>query len=210
MAAIKTGYACPLCEKSEETNEVIAEGGKLKCSKVPGHIWTDSDSFSELNPKIRFQQAQERPAPQENHTNVNVSISVPLYNDLLAKYGDKLSAALVGALKIIAEGEPMIISKEDLQQIEKVLGEAGFEKPKSARHMAGIIFSMHQQLLEAKEVTRDAVEQAKAYEGMVPGTTVVNLGQYYQHCLSQAKEESMPVKPWLESKLNHAFENNWW
>lgn len=208
MADVRTGYGCPLCEKTTgEISEIIARDGRsFVCSRVAGHSWEDLATLQDLQPKIRFQQEQERPAPQQNQTNVNVSISVPLYNDLLAKYGDKLSVTLAGALKVIAEGEAMMISKEDLEQIERSLP----EKPKNARHLSGIIFAMSQQVTEAKQEVEQAAEQLKAYQGFAPNAVMADLGQYMAFAAGRAKEENMPVKVWLDGKLKHAFENNWW
>lgn len=207
MPIIKTGYSCPLCKRETgDTNEIYAEDRRLVCSKISTHTFNDSEEFMNMRPTIDFRQAPPAAAPQENHTSLTVSISVPLYNDLLAKYGsEKISSALVGALKIIVDGEQMVISASDLEELKRVLP----EKPKNASHLRGMIFALDQQRMEAKNVAEQAAETVKGYEGMAPGKVLVDLGEYFKFALDHAKEENMPVGYWVTKILKNGFENNW-
>lgn len=209
MADLRTGYGCPLCERTTgDTNEIIARDGRsFVCSKVPAHAWADSDELGNMEPKIRFQQQQERPAPQPNHTSVSVSISVPAYNALLARYGDRMGATLSSIAGVMAEGEPMIISEEDVQQIALIPGIA--EKPKNARHLIGLIFAMQEQVREAKQIAETAAGEIKAYENMAPGKVVIDLGEQNTYALDRAKNEGLPLKVWLQTQIQNALASAW-
>jgi hypothetical protein len=161
-----------------------------------------------LNPKLDFKQEQARPQPQQNQTNINVALSVPVYNALLARYGDKLGAAATGVLKILVEGQPMIISEEDVEQIGKIPGIP--EKPKNARHLIGLIFAMGQQMTEAKQATDSMAADLKAYEGMSPGRVIIDLGANFNTAADKAKAEALPTKVFVEQKVAMSLENNWW
>lgn len=208
MPAIRSGYSCPACKSTTgDTNEIIADSGRLVCSKIPSHTWNDSADFMALGPSMDFVQVQEKPKPQENQTSMNVRMSVPVYNALLARYGDKLEAAATGALKILVEGEAMIISESDVEQIGRIPGMP--EKPKNARHLVGLIFAMGQQMTDAKQEADAAAADLKAYEGISPGRVIVDLGANFSAAQDKAKGEGLPTKVWLERQVATALENNW-
>lgn len=207
MADLRTGYGCPTCERTTgDINEIIARDGRgFFCSKVPTHTWADSDELGSLQPKVRFQQQQERAAPQSNHTSVNVTIPVGIYNILLNRFGDKMAATLSGMLNVLAEGEPLIISDTDAQRIGMILP----EKPKSGSHLVGLIYAMHEQVTEAKQIAETAAGEIKAYENMAPGKVVLDLGEQNAYAIDRAKNEGLPLKVWLQTQVQNALANAW-
>lgn len=207
MSTIRTGYSCPSCKRGTgDTNEVLAEGGALVCSKVPAHRWNDMDEFYSLSPTLDFKQVQTRPAPQANHTNLNVSLPVGTLNVLTSRYGEKLNSTIAAILNTLAEGEVMIIGDTDVQR----LGMMFSEKPKNSSHLVGLIFAMQSQIQESKQIAETASKEVKAYEGMSPGTILVNLSDQYNYALDRAKNDSLPLKIWLERQIRNALENAWW
>lgn len=207
MSTIRTGYSCVTCKRiTGDINEILAEGGLLVCSKVPEHRWNDMDEFYNLNPTLDFKQVQSRPAPQLNHTNLNVSIPVGTLNVLQSRYGDKLNSTIAGLLNIMAEGEVMVVSDTDVQRLGTMLN----EKPKNSSHLVGMIFAMQSQIQEAKQIAETASKEVKAYEGMSPSTVLINLGDQYNYALDRAKNDSLPLKLWLEKNARAALENAWW
>jgi hypothetical protein len=202
----RTGYSCPACKRETgDTNEVLAGGGYLACSKIGTHRWNDLEVFMNEGPKIEFKMQKQPAAPQSNHTSLNVSISVPLYNDLLAKYGDKVNAVVAGALKVIVEGEQIIISAEEVEELKRVLP----EKPKNARHLAGLIYAIDQQRIEAKSIADAASESLKGYEGLQPTKVLVDLGANMEYARGRAAEEKQPVSLWLSINLKNALDSQW-
>lgn len=209
MSIVRTGYSCPLCKRETgDTNEILADSNRLRCSKVEAHVFPDLEEFRAMNPTIDFVQVQEKPKPQENQTSINVTLSVPVYNALLARYGDRMGAAATGALKILVEGEAMIISESDVEQMGQIPGMP--ERPKNARHLIGLIFAMGQQMTEAKQATDNMAADLKAYEGMSPGRVIVDLGTHFNTAKEKAAAEGLPTKVFVEQKVAMSLENNWW
>ena len=206
MSQIRTGYSCPACKQATgATNEILADSSRLICSKVPEHVWPDVDDFYSLKPTLDFKQAQERPAPQSGHTNLNVSIPVNTLNALQNRYGEKMMATVAGLLNVLAEGEPMIISDTDVQRMGMTLN----ERPKSSGHLVGMIFALQQQVTEARQEAELATSEVKAYEKMSPGKVVLDLGENFNYAADRAKNENLPVKVWLERNVSTALANTW-
>jgi hypothetical protein len=211
MPTIATGYSCPSCKReSGATNEILADNSRLTCSKVPAHVWNDVDEFMSTGPRIEFRHEMEKPAPQANHTSLNLSIPVSTLNVLQAKYGDKLNSTLAGLCQVLVEGEPMIISDTDVQRLSG--GECLGEKPKNGSHLVGLVFSLRLQVGEAKMAAEAATKDMAAFQGMAPGRVVIDLGDQYAFAQqrAQAEEPPIPVSLWVQRGVRTAVENNWW
>lgn len=206
MPVVRTGYSCPTCKRSSgETNEVVADNAKLKCSKYPEHSWADQTDFLEAGPRIEFQTEQPRPAPQANHTSLNVSVPVHTANALLSKYGEKRDATIAALLNMLAEGEPLILSDTDLQRMSQQLP----ERPRNGSHLIGMIFSLTQQIAEQRQIAEQAAADIQAYRGMAPGRVVVDLGDQFTHASARAKDDGVPTEVWVSRNLKTALENSW-
>jgi len=204
--AIRTGYGCPACrDTSGDVNEILAEDRQLICSKVPAHVFPDMDAFIDMKPVMAFEQAKVRPAPQTNHTSVNVSIAVNTYNALLEKYGDRLNATLAGLLNVIAEGQSLIVTETDLQRLKTVFN----EMPKNSSHLFGLVYAMQLQTQEAKQTAQLATDEVKAYENISPGKVVLDLGEHFNYVVDRAKSEGLPTKMWMEQQVKNALANQW-
>jgi hypothetical protein len=207
MATIRTGYSCPNCKKQTgDLNEVLADNGKLACSKFPEkHSWGDHSDFLDAGPTVDFAQEKQKPAPQRNHTSVNVSVPVPVMNALQNRYGDKMDATLSGQLAVLAEGETMILSDSDVQRMSQHLP----SRPKNGSHLVGMIFSMYSEIAEAKKMAEDATKDLKAFEGISVGKTVVDLADQYPFAVDRARAEGLPLSVWLSRAVKNALENAW-
>lgn len=209
MPIIRSGYSCPTCKrKTGDINEVVADGGKLSCSKHPEHRWDDSSDFLDAQPDIDFKQAQERPKSQSNHTSLSVSIPVNTANRLLEMFGDRMDVTVAGVLNTIAEGEVMMVGETDLKRI----GGALKERPKNAGHLFGLLFALTEQIEELRLIAENAQKEVKAYEGISPGRVVVNLADLLEPARQRAQNEEppLPLGLWLERQIRTAIENNWW
>lgn len=211
MPLIATGYSCPFCKRETgSTNEINADSGKLVCSKVGSHVWNDMEEFMSLGPRIDFRHAAERPAPQQNHTGLNLSLPVNTLNVLQNRYGDKLQSTIAGLCQVLAEGEVLVLSESDVERLGK--GETLGEKPKNGSHLVGLVFALRQQVLEAKQTAEAASKDVQAFQGMAPGRVVVDLGEFYATAQqrAQAEEPPMPVAVFIQRCLKTGLENNWW
>ena len=207
MPAIRTGYACPQCQRQTgDVNEVTADGGRLRCSKVSEHQWNDMLDFIELKPVIAFKQQQAAPQAQPGHIDITVKVPLSVRNAITQKYGDKADGIVAGILLMMAEGECLVVRETDISRIASVLP----EKPKDSSHLFGLIMALKFQLDEAKQSAELAGKEVKAYEGMSPGMVMLNLGDQFGNAKQRAEAENLPIKVFLEKSVRTALENNWW
>lgn len=202
----RSGYSCPACKRETgDTNEILAGGGYLQCSKIQGHRWNDSEKFMSEGPRIEFKQAKQAAAPQSNHTNVNVSIPVGVYNVLLERFGDRLSATLAGQLHVLSEGTGMILSETDMDRLAMTLP----ERPKNGSHLVGLVYALSQQVQDQKNIADSASEALKGYEGLQPTKVLVDLGANMEYAKGRAADDKQPVSLWLAINLKNALESQW-
>ena len=78
---------------------------------------------------------------------------------------------------MMAEGEIMIVGKNDAERIATLFG----EKPKNGSHLFGLIYALQQQVADAKAEADTATKDLKAYEGLAPGRVVIRFGEQWQN-----------------------------
>lgn len=206
MPTIRTGYSCPTCKATTgDVKEIVAEGRMLKCTYVASHTWNDSQDFLDLKPTIDFKSAPQPAAPQANHTNLNVSLPVNILNAVQEKYGEKLQSTIAGLLGMMAEGEIMIVGKNDAERISTLFN----EKPKNGSHLFGLIYALQQSVEDSKAAAEAASKDLQAYQGLAPGRVVVNLEEHYQNARERAESEGMPLAVWASRNFKTAIENSW-
>ena len=206
MPTIRTGYSCPTCKNTTgDVKEIIAEGRRLICSYRAEHTWNDSQDFLDLKPTIDFKMAPQAVAPQAGHTSLNVSLPVNVLNAIQEKYQEKLQSTVAGLLGMMAEGEIMIVGKNDAERIATLFG----EKPKNGSHLFGLIYALQQQVADAKAEADTATKDLKAYEGLAPGRVVISLDEHWQNAKERAESENMPLAVWASRNFKTAIENSW-
>ena len=206
MAVVRSGYSCPLCKRQTgDTNEVVADSGRLRCSKVDAHQFPDMSDFMDMRPTLDFKQEQPRPQAQPGHVPLTVRVPLSVKNAIDSKYGDKADGIVAGILLMMAEGECLVVRDTDLARIATVLP----EKPKDSSHLFGMMMALKFELDEAKQAAELAAKEVKAYEGMSPAMVMVNLGDQYGAARQRAEAENQPVKIFLEKAVRNGLENNW-
>lgn len=206
MPAIRSGYSCPTCKRlTGDTNEVLADGGRLRCSKVEAHLWPDIQDFMDLNPRLDFKQEQPKFQNQTGHVDLTVKVPLRVKNAVSSRFAEKADATVAGLLSMMAEGECMVIGETDLQRISSVLP----ERPKSGSHLFGMITALIYARDEAKQVADAAAKELKAYEGMAGTRVMVDLGDQYGNATQRAQAENLPTKVFVERVMRTGFENNW-
>ena len=206
MPTIRTGYSCPSCKRaSGDTNEIVAEGRLLKCSKVPEHQWNDLQTFIDLKPKIEFQQEQAKAAPQAGHVPMTVTLPPRIKNAIQSKYGDKADATVAGVLSMLAEGEVLVIGEIDLQRIASILR----ERPKNGSHLFGMLVALSEEIKEAKVNSEAAAKDVQAYQGLSVGRVLIDLGSQFQNATQRAQAENLPTGEFVRRAVVNGLENNW-
>ena len=206
MPSIRTGYGCPACQKSTgAVNEILADGGKLRCSKFTEHTWNDMADFMDLRPVMAFKQAQEAPTVQQGHTPITVNVPVRVKNAMLSRFGEKTDATVGGLLSMMAEGECLVVGETDLQRIASVMP----ERPKSGSHLFGMITALIYERDEAKQAAEVAAKEIKAYEGIGGTRVMIDLGEQHANAVHRAQADNLPTKVWVERTFNAAMSNNW-
>jgi hypothetical protein len=204
MPALASEYACPACPQGNGNwVQIFASAGELSCAK--GHRWNDTASFLDLNPKMVFKVSVPKNLPQENHTPFNLKVPISLKTALDAKYGDKAGPTMLGILWQMIEGDAMVIPESDVQRLAERLG----KRPDNSSELIGLVYAKTCEADDAKAERDTAVQDLKAYEGMSIGRVVINLGDQYEAARQKAKDDSMPVKVWVEKRFSDAMENNW-
>jgi len=206
MPSLRTGYSCPSCKRfTGDTNEIVAEGRILKCSKVPEHQWADMQDFLDLKPTIEFKMEQQKSISQPNHTPITVNVPVRVKNAIQSRFGEKADSTVAGVLSMMAEGEVLVVGESDLQRLTTALR----ERPKNGSHLYGMVYALTEEIKEAKQVSETAESDLKAYEGINVGRVLVNLGNQYATAVEKANSENLPTKVWLERAVINALENSW-
>jgi len=206
MAVVRSGYSCPLCKRQTgDTNEVVADSGHLRCSKVDAHQFPDMSDFMDMRPTLDFKQEQPRPQAQPGHVPLTVRVPLSVKNAIDSKYGDKADGIVAGILLMMAEGECLVVRDTDLARIATVLP----EKPKDSSHLFGMMMALKFELDEAKQSAELAAKEVKAYEGMSPGMVMVNLGDQYAAAQHRASADELPLKVACEKWLKNGLENSW-
>ena len=206
MPSFRTGYSCPSCKRvTGDTNEIVAEGRILKCSKVEEHQWADMQDFLDLRPQIEFKMEQQKSVNQPNHTPITVNVPVRVKNSIQSRFGDKADATVAGVLSMMAEGEVLVVGETDLHRLATILK----ERPKNGSHLYGMVYALTEEIKEAKQLSEAAVKDLKAYEGMSVGRVVVNLEDQFANASDRARAENMPLAVWVSRCLKNGLENSW-
>jgi hypothetical protein len=212
MGLIKSEYACPTCQRATGAhNQILAADGRLICSVNSQHVWVDYMEFANLNPEMVFKVAPPPPAVQEHHTPYVVSIPTGAKDVLEARFGeDRLKATLAGILMQLVEGPVLLIGETDLERLGDAVRGLG-HRPESSGELVGSIFSLRQEVADAKMSAETAAREVKAYEGLGAETVVINLGENYLKAAEKARAQDppLPTKVWLERQIHNAMDQDW-
>jgi hypothetical protein len=209
MPLINTEFSCPTCKKVGQKNRIVANAGELQCSVVSDHKWRDTLSFYNEGPVMEpeFKVEMPKALPQEGHTPFQVSIPLTVKTAIETKYGDRAGVTVASILMQMIEGDIMIVGDTDMQRISS--GEGLGKKPQNSGELFGMIYSLRQELADAKMLAENASRDLKAYEGMSLGRVVVDLGDQYGAAVAKAQDASLPVSLFVQQAIRTGLENGW-
>lgn len=200
MPVVKTRYACPNCDA-----QINAENRQLICSVNRSHSWNDIQTFMDLKPKVKYEESKPPIMNQPAYVKVEVSVPPMVKQRLEEKFGNTSSSTIAGILGMLAEGDVMIIPATDLDRMKEKFG----KRPESSAELFGIVYSLSMDLETEKLVAENAKKELVAWEGRSFGSVIVDLGKHFQRTVEKARGENLPLKLWLEQRVNNALENNW-
>lgn len=197
---VKTRYACPNCG-----GQVQAENGRLICTQNSNHAWNDIQTFMDLHPAIKYEEAKPPVSVQSKHVKIEVSVPPYVENGLRNRFGSNSNETIAGALGMLAEGEVMMVPKVDLDRMKESLGKV----PASSVEMCGLVYSLKMDVENEKAAKENAENDLKAYRGGSPRCVVIDLGKHFEAAVEKARDASEPLKYWLEKVIGNGIENNW-
>jgi len=205
MPLVKSEYACPACKATTgQSSQIVANAGQLICSANPAHTWNDTQAFLALRPTMEF-KVKMVTTPQEGYEPITVRIPIKLKAEFEQRYGNTLSQKVSELLNQLAEGETTVLSQVDVQKITERLG----KKFDGGSELAGMIYAMSCELSDARQEAANARQEVQAYEGMGKTKVVIDLGDEYQRAVDNARNNSLPLKHYIQSSVQNALSQSW-
>lgn len=206
MPVVKTEFSCPLCKKAGTKTQIIAGNGMLQCPANSNHRWVDTASFYADDPVMEFKVGPAVFPPADGQVPVTIKVPKRIKAMLDEQFGENIHAQVANVLTLMAEGgEIMLVGKVDYNRISDKLG----KRPRDSSELYGILCATMAEVDEARQERDAAVQDLKAYEGLSRNRVVLDLGDQFNYASERAKDESLPLKVWLERAVINALSSNW-
>jgi hypothetical protein len=201
---------CPTC-RAEGTPGVrmfAREGVGYYCI-AKNHTWKDIDALMALNPeKLEF---RARPARQEGFRKVEIEVPGSIAEDFMKKFGDRGAATISGIMRVLSAERSMILTEENLKNIEDRIG----EPVGNPAWIAGKLYQLKTELEEQKQVvTRLRNNLQTAARGsrvqVSDSTVVVDFGDELGQKLGEAaSSHEWSVEAYVQEAVRLAIEGGW-
>lgn len=209
MAEMATGWACPTCDSLKVTAMLFAQqfGAAQGYYCRNGHKFEDVGDLKAMNPR-------KLPVPmkatiQQDHEKVEMEIPSSLKVDLLRKFGTpaQLSATLGAVLSALASEKCFIMSQEDIENLEKLVG----TNIKNAREVVGVVYAKNEELKTVRQGVAVAQESTNGNGAAhIPeGHMLVEIGTRMSKLMALARFRSEDPRVICRDAIAAALENGW-
>lgn len=200
------GLECPRCGNGVR---LFTRAGEPGYHCLNGHKWMGQDELMNENPKkLEFKMT---PARQEGHIKMPISVPQTLKELLEKKFGTRLEATIANVLDVLSGPKFMILTEEDLRQIEIHTG----QEIKNPASIVGQIYASKDRAIQDEatiKTLRNSLQSRVARGGaaITDATMVLELGDELANSVREkAESKGMSPDDYVRTAATLAVEGDW-
>ena len=156
---VKHNIACPDCLLVGAETPLCTEIGRIGYFCGAGHTFQDTEQLmARKAPKLSRPPTPPPPTPQAGLVEIRIAIPGVVDTALTQRFGVRKNPTIVAVLQALCNPQTLLISAEDRAQIVEKLG----DEFKTAKELAGLIFSLKQDNRTLTETKEDLDKQMVA------------------------------------------------